>query len=188
MPLAWQLHKAAANGEVECLAVLKEFGAIHIPNMQGNFPCHWAAQNSKLDALRFLAENYDVDMLVKNTFGRSTLTEAFQTNNADIIEFCLSHDSSSEERLLEPSSELVSSATSSNYPGDADCDKTSSDTQHAVLHCMCLDKGVIPTRTVRIRELPISRPDNPFGTDVAPQDDTTGWKCFLLSELGCSQC
>ena len=75
--------------------------AIHVPNSQGNFPLHWAAQNSKKEALRFIIENYEVDVLAKNFFGWSTLTEAFQKQDTDIIELGLSHDSANEEKLLE---------------------------------------------------------------------------------------
>ncbi len=32
------LHKAAANGEVECIKVLSSFGAKRLPNKSGNFP------------------------------------------------------------------------------------------------------------------------------------------------------
>ena len=35
---------SAANGEIECIKVLKEFNAKHIQNYEGNFPLHWAGK------------------------------------------------------------------------------------------------------------------------------------------------
>lgn len=39
------LHRASANGHVLCLSILKEFNAVYKPNLEGNTPAHWAAQN-----------------------------------------------------------------------------------------------------------------------------------------------
>lgn len=93
------LHRAAANGHIQCLCTLKEFGANYVANAEGNFPAHWAAQNAKLAALQFLIEAYDVDMLAKNSAGRSVLTEAFASKDTECIEACLSHPSAHEDRL-----------------------------------------------------------------------------------------
>ncbi len=90
------MHKAAANGNVNCMKVLKSFGANYVVNNEGNFPAHWAAQNGKLAALQFLVDNYDVDMLAKNSVGRSILTEAFASKDEQSIELCLSHPSANE--------------------------------------------------------------------------------------------
>lgn len=74
------MHKAAANGEIKCLKVLKEYGATHKSNSQGNLPIHWAAQNLKKESLVFLIDAYDsIDMLERNNMGISTLTDAFQS-------------------------------------------------------------------------------------------------------------
>ena len=95
------LHKASANGELECLVILKEYNAAYTANDGGNFPSHWAAQNGKLEALKFLVESYpEVHMLTKNRQGRSTLTDAFTCGDESVLEVCLSHDSSSEEELM----------------------------------------------------------------------------------------
>jgi predicted nicotinamide N-methyase len=177
------LHKACANGHVLCLATLKSFGAKHLPNKQGNYPLHWAVQNRKADALKYLVANYEVDMLAQNTFGISTLTEAFQTQDTELIEVCLSHSSSSEEKLIETTGD-----TATVQQEDADANETGEDgnsEKHAVLHQFGFegDPTLVP-RPVHIRELPISRADNPFGTDVAPEDDTTGlglWPASVLA-------
>ena len=95
------LHKACANGEMACLAILKEYDAAYTPNDGGNYPSHWAVQNGKLEALKFLVDKYsEVDMLVKNGQGRSTLTDAFTRGDESVLEVCLSHDSASEEELI----------------------------------------------------------------------------------------
>lgn len=173
------MHRAAANGEVGCLKVLKHFGAIHSQNLQGNYPMHWAALNAQEAALKFIFENYEVDVLVKNGNGRSTLSEAFQTQKTEIIEICLSHSSASEENLLKTDADTKVSV-------DGAYDK------NAVLHEMDFgsssinantSSNVAGKRNLKVRELPITRADNPFGSDTAPEDDTTGlglWPAAVL--------
>ena len=162
------MHQAAANGEVGCMKILKEFGARHTQNLQGNFPIHWAALNAQGSALKFLFDNYDVDVLMKNAAGRSTLSEAFQTQKTEIIEICLSHSSASEENLLKTDAD-----TRVTVDGD-------DSEMHAVVHEMDFSSSGSSKdaekrrRILRIRELPITRADSPFGSDTAPEDDTTG--------------
>lgn len=80
------VHKAAANGQVECLQILIKAGAIHKANGQGNYPIHWAAQNGQADALKLLLDSYpDADVLAQNGNGISTLTEAFNSNKQGIV-------------------------------------------------------------------------------------------------------
>ena len=83
------LHRAAANGEVTCMAILFKAGAQHNANFQGNYPIHWAALNGKPDSLQFLFDHYECDVLIQNQLGRSTLTEAFQSQSTSVIELCL---------------------------------------------------------------------------------------------------
>ena len=40
------IHRAAANGFVSCLAVLKEHKARYLENNEGNYPSHWASAHS----------------------------------------------------------------------------------------------------------------------------------------------
>lgn len=172
------MHRAAANGEVGCMKILKEFGSNHTQNLQGNFPIHWAALNAQEAALQFLFQSYDIDVLSKNSNGRSTLSEAFQTQKTEIIEICLSHPSASEENLLKTDAD-----TRITVDGD-DADK------HAVVHEMDFGSCVSSAtgkrsrenrRILKIRELPITRADSPFGSDTAPEDDTTGKLHNLLT-------
>lgn len=153
------LHKASANGHVNCLKILKDHGAEHVANNEGNYPIHWAAQNGNDAALKFLFDNYDVDVLASNSAGRTTLTEAFQSGNTESIAICMAHPSVTEERLL-PKNE----AEESEMKNEKDLIK------HAVSHKMCIYENEI----MKIRELPIIRADNPFGSDQNPEDDTTG--------------
>jgi hypothetical protein len=41
-----------------------------------------------------------VDVLQKNSFGRSALTEGFTSQNTNVIQLLLEHDSASEDRLI----------------------------------------------------------------------------------------
>lgn len=244
--------------------MLKEAGSRHVVNAQGNLPIHWAAQNGKLDAVKYLVENYeDIDMLVQNSFGRSVLTEAFQSQNADVIEVCLSHPSASEDKLMpqsarNPTASAGASAGVSNNmsanvtegdemnesDADNDDDEKAMDVdesndnpgnlhENAVYHWMSFLPKRKPQSTIaesmskslhisepsatntptvsnstenhdpsatisdasktsptaavpcmRIRELPITRADNPFGSDTSPELDTTGlgiWPASVLA-------
>lgn len=177
------LHKAAANGEDACLKVLHSFGAKYTKNGQGNTPAHWAAQNGKTTALKFIVENFEVDVLAKNDLGRSILTEAFQSKNTDCIEICLSHDSASEERLINPDGKKPTEGTATTE-ANTKMDTTEADTNestvldeaNAVTHTMQFGESV----QVKVRELPITRADNPFGSETAPEDDTTG-RCNIFT-------
>lgn len=186
------VHKASANGEVSCLQVLKDFGAEYSANAEGNLPTHWAAQNAKVDALRFLIETYGdkVDVLAQNRFGRSSLTEAFQSQNEAVIELCLSHPSANEERLLPggKSNDKKQTLDESLEGMEISEEEMAMSPeqyleQHAVIHNMALLSGV-PSEQLVIRELPITRADDPFGTESAPEDDTTGlglWPAAVLA-------
>ncbi len=170
------LHRAAANGEVKCILVLKELGALHIPNKEGNYPIHWAAQNAKADSLKTLFDNYEVDVLAKNNAGRSTLTDAFDSKEVAAIELCLSHSSASEERLIETND--ANAKVVEDKEGDKESSaKTYDVDEHAVSHQMKFRSDIV----VRIRELPITRADHPFGSESAPEDDTTGSHTKLRS-------
>lgn len=169
------LHKAAANGQVGCLKILHAAGAKYVKNSTGNTPAHWAAQNAKDGALKFIIDHYAVDVLAKNDLGRSILTEAFQSKSTECIELCLSHDSASEERLINPekpqkSREENAAAEAETMMETDEQDETAQAEANAVTHTMQFGAVVV----VKVRELPITRADNPFGTDTAPEDDTTG--------------
>ena len=196
------LHRAAANGQAGCLKVLKEFGSIHRPNVQGNLPIHWAALNGQVESLKYLFDHYDVDVLTKNDAGRSTLTEAFQSQKTEVIEICLSHPSATEEKLMEtesPDAKLVTTMDENDTNDDMDVDRDPAyDEKNAVVHEMDFSSSIpkeatehtkttttSPTKriTLKIRELPITRADNPFGSESNPDADTTGLGIWPASVL-----
>lgn len=215
------MHMAAANGHVVCLGILKQFGAQYKQNNGGNFPIHWAVQNAQLKAFQFLCDNYDVDVLAKNAAGRSTLTEAFTRGEASVLELCLSHPSSSEEKLMSTTSgqatvkldleeqedeeediseirkdtnrtigetvfdkSLPSGADGAASAVNSGSNELTYDIANSITHCMHLLNTLDGSdKPLYVRELPITRADNPFGSEVAPQDDTTGlglWPATVL--------
>ena len=88
------LHYASANGNIDCLDLLLQRGARHLPNSSGNTPLHWAVQNKHADAVRLLLSRAPgVDVLQKNRFGKSALTDAFTLETADITQLLLEHPS-----------------------------------------------------------------------------------------------
>jgi hypothetical protein len=162
----------------------------------------WAVQNQKLEAVSFFLESYEIDVLEKNAFGRSVLTDAFQTSNTDIIGLCLSHSSSSEERLLS-----VDAPTGGSVVMEGDQEEKGADQGEGVAQVVhefdfthlasafeslshsgdgqddSAPASPRPRKTLRIRELPITRADNPFGSEASPEDDTTGlgiWPSAVL--------
>ena len=82
--LSTPLHKACANGHVPCVQLLLTHDATLRPNASGNTPLHWAAANGHDKVVHLLLEHFDyedIDVLTKNNFGRSALTEGFASDN-----------------------------------------------------------------------------------------------------------
>jgi predicted nicotinamide N-methyase len=175
------LHMAAANGQLDCMQVLKRFNACLLSNSAGNLPTHWAAQNSKHEALRFLVENYeDIDMLTTNNAGRSVLTEAFQSQSTECIEIALAHSSSSEDRLIpDPSKVKVNVEDDDVCEEDEANNMDTTDADNSVTHLFRLTPTITPQ--LQIRELPITNPDDPFGKPSRPEDDSTGMAIWPAS-------
>jgi hypothetical protein len=153
----------------------------------------WAVQNQKLDALQFFLENYEVDVLQKNSFGRSILTDAFQSSNTDVIAMCLNHSSSTEERLLsvDQKENFKVSNESKGDEAEGGAEGEEKGDSNEVIHEFdfsldSLEESDSPSKErvlLKVRELPITRADHPFGSETAPEDDTTGlgiWPASLL--------
>jgi uncharacterized protein len=181
------LHRASANGHVSCINVLLDHGAQHITNASGNYPIHWAAQNGQFEALKTLLSRCpDCDVLAQNSFGRSVMTEAFDSKNQDVIEICLSHPSAAEDRMLSNTAKDVSKDSikeEENEDEDA-ANASSSDAEAEAIHHEFNFNPNLSSQLIKIRELPIARADNPFGSDARPEDDTTGlgiWPASLLA-------
>ena len=90
------LHLASANGHKDCVKILMLKGAKDAPNKTGNYALHWAVQNQHLPVVKLLLEQESADILKKNSFGKSALTEAFGRDNADITAALLTHSSAKE--------------------------------------------------------------------------------------------
>lgn len=178
------------------MGILKESGIVYCQNNSGNTPLRtfrlcflcmyvilefnrhcssdWAVQNQKLEAAKFLVANFDgLDVLQQNSSGRGALTDAFQTGNVELIDVCLGHPSSTEDKLLDKMEDKVKLTDNTTVEGEGD--ETPSITHEFALS----SDPVYAGKTISIRELPITNADNPFGTDAAPEDDTTGSSYFV---------
>ena len=53
----------------------------------------WSVQLKQEDATAFLLQNYDLDVLERNGFGMSALSEGFKTDSVPVLQALLEHDS-----------------------------------------------------------------------------------------------
>jgi hypothetical protein len=128
-----------------------------------------------MDAAKFLIENFDnVDVLQKNGVGRSILTDAFTTEDSDLIALCLNHSSSTEERLIAVDENTTNSVKIVDESGEE------SSQQKSITHELKLFET---EQNLFIRELAILNADNPFGSETRPEDDTTGSISYVLLSL-----
>lgn len=154
------LHMAAANGHEAVVKLLLSQGAsVRLENKAGNTPLHWAASNGKQHIVEILLKESEVDVLQRNRFGRSALTEGFTSENTEVVKSLLEHESATEERLI----------------ATAGGENENSSVTHA------LQFGNIK---FKVRELAIaqSSQDTILGQE-RPEDDTTGlgiWAASLI--------
>ena len=89
------LHRAAANGHVDTVRLLAARGAAWRANASGSTPLHWAAVNGHAPVVAALLECWDgeLDVLAKNAFGKSALTEAINHGHEDLARALLTHRS-----------------------------------------------------------------------------------------------
>jgi len=206
------LHMAAANGHIHVAEALLETGvATHTINEAENTPLHWAAANGHEKMVELLLLKVpDIDVLVKNKFGRSALTEGFTSQNTELVKFLLEHDSASEERLIQgiaspPSDPNMSHNTGliqngkenseySNKNQSTEAEKNSRSCH--IIHQFAFGVGTSHAKQVmeessslNIRELPIDHADDPFGQK--PEHDTTGygiWAASLIMSQWMASC
>ena len=153
---AW--HMAAGNGHTRVLELLQlvSTASSNATNKAGNTPLHWATTNGHQAAVQFLLKLPQVDVLQRNQFGRSILTEGFARQNTELVQVLLEHDSAAEERLVQ---------------------STESGPTESVTHELILSG--IP---VQIRELPMATSDKDRILGQAdPNDDTTGFGLWAAS-------
>jgi len=161
------LHKASANGHVAIVKILAQHGAAHTPNASGNYPLHWAVQQGQHHVTRVLLEAFpDIDVLAQNSFGRSVSTEAFATNNAELVELVLQHSSA---KKLEPAGESDDDAEAADGAAE----------EAEVTHAF---EFVRDTPAVHLRELAhlgSDEVDRVLG--ASPDDDKTGLQLWAAS-------
>jgi len=164
------LHKACANGHTSVVELLLRQGnAKLVSNASGNTPLHWAAANGHHEIVFVLLQHYnneEIDVLQKNSFGRSALTEGFGSKSTETAKFLLEHDSASEEKLLAGGKELNDEEVNEqNLP------------KNSIIHEFCFGSNHL----VKIQELPIATNDenNPLGDTAV--EDTTGLGIWCAS-------
>lgn len=161
------LHMASANGHTNIVKLLViQYGHAFTANASGNTPLHWAAANGHASVVKFWTNQsiVEVDVLTKNNFGRSALTEGFSSEKEDVVKALLEHDSASEENLL---------ATGGQKNENGEEEELDSH-----IHTF-FDKD----KPLKIRELAMKNADNPFADTERPDQDTTGlsiWSASLV--------
>ena len=161
------LHMASANGHTSVVKLLvKQYGHPFTTNLSGNTPLHWAAANGHASVVKFWTSQsiVEVDVLTKNNFGRSALTEGFSSEKEDVVKALLEHDSASEEKLL---------ATGSEKNENGGQEQLDSHVHNF------FDKD----QPLKIREMAMKNADNPFADTERPDQDTTGlsiWSASLV--------
>lgn len=112
------LHMACGNGHFECVLLLIHFGARHLANKTGNYPLHWAVQNKHIKVVKALLKKFDdIDVLSRNEFGRGCVTEAFQTQDTELVSLLLEHKSATEELLAKGTGVEPEAETETNLNG-----------------------------------------------------------------------
>jgi len=144
-----------------------QYGHSFTKNSSGNTPLHWAAANGHASVVEFWTSQsiIEVDVLEKNNFGRSALTEGFSSEKEDVVKAILEHDSASEEKLL---------STGGGGKGENGEEEILDSHIHKLF-----DKE----QPLKIRELAMKNADNPFADTERPDQDTTGlsiWSASLV--------
>ena len=180
------LHMAAANGHLAVVETLLEQKPQHtMTNHAGNTPLHWAAANGHDEVVKVLVNLPDVDVLQKNEFGRSVLTEGFTSEKTEVIKHLLEHDSAAEERLVQGGKEVdVEDEEGEEKENASDNAKDPSAKakakQNTVVHEFnFLLQSNDNAPPMLVRELPIPNTQDPFGD--RPELDTTGYGIWAAS-------
>jgi predicted nicotinamide N-methyase len=118
-----------------------------------------------------LKHDVKADVLQRNAFGRSALTEGFTSQNTSVINSLLEHDSATEEKLM-------------NAPGSSSCKEEGEQGEGEMGDDGVTHEFIFLDRQLRVRELPIARGDGEAILGQSnPSDDTTGlgiWAASLV--------
>ena len=208
------LHKACANGHTSTVQLLLSRNATHIQNNSGNTPLHWAAGAGHDVVVELLLDHYDalstqsttattdkdnnsttkqhkqLDVLLKNNFGRSALTEGFTSGSTKTVNHLLNHDSAEENKLIGGlDKEDVNNESEANDIATGGTKKEGK--KKGIVHEFDFLRGDTESEikssneesssrpSVLIRELPIKHADNPFGQKAI--EDTTGLGIWCAS-------
>eukprot|EP00638_Chattonella_subsalsa_P016027 CAMPEP_0117847616 /NCGR_PEP_ID=MMETSP0949-20121206/19847_1 /TAXON_ID=44440 /ORGANISM="Chattonella subsalsa, Strain CCMP2191" /LENGTH=435 /DNA_ID=CAMNT_0005694151 /DNA_START=80 /DNA_END=1388 /DNA_ORIENTATION=+ len=170
---------ASCNGHLDVVKYLISQGAEFLENSSGNTPLHWASQNSQTEVVKFLTHHFQsIDVLKRNTFGKSALSDAFASGKTEIINEILEHPSANEEALM------GSQGGGADDLNDEckDADKQEVSTENSIVHTFNFMEGAKNNsaneeteeaegaKLVLIRELAIQNADSPFGE--TPDQDT----------------
>lgn len=124
-------------------------------NASGNTPLHWAVQNQHPEVVRVLLERLGdgVDVLARNAFGKSVLTEGFGGRDQGILTMLLEHSSAEEERLLMGKKGGEGGGMEEEWQQQADEEGEGGGEEEAIVHRLVLDPEGAPDRVLSIREL-----------------------------------
>lgn len=160
-------------------------------NESGNTPLHWAVQNQHEKVVRvLLAKLGNVDVLARNSFGKSVLTEGFSGKNQEVLKMLLEHSSADEDALMggmgdkgkDDNGMDVAVSMGENAAGEGGPNAAAAAAEgEGLVHHFVMDREKEPDRVLRVREMEIKHADDPFGQ--APADDTTGlgvWSASLV--------
>lgn len=203
------LHMSCANGHFDLVRFLLEYNCSYIMNNNKNSPLHYACSQGHVKCVELLLchqphppnngddSYYKIDVLSKNSFGRSALTEGFgfaqNTNNNNnnssnddlktrLVGLLLEHESAEEERLIGGTAAQHNDNNNNNEATDSSKAKEE-EAQGGVIHDFTfLSNPQQPKqnkKSLKIRELPIEHPDDPFG--ASPEEDTTGLGIWCAS-------
>mmetsp|Transcript_30032 Transcript_30032/g.39509 ORF Transcript_30032/g.39509 Transcript_30032/m.39509 type:complete len:485 (-) Transcript_30032:287-1741(-) len=181
---------ASCNGHLDVVKYLISQGAEFLENSSGNTPLHWASQNSQTEVVKFLTHHFQsIDVLKRNTFGKSALSDAFASGKTEIINEILEHPSANEEALM--GSQGGGADDLNDECKDADKQAAEVSTENSIVHTFNFMEGAKNNsaneeteeaegaKLVLIRELAIQNADSPFGE--TPDQDTTGYGLWSAS-------
>eukprot|EP00040_Diaphanoeca_grandis_P023304 m.126570 g.126570 ORF g.126570 m.126570 type:complete len:442 (+) comp29209_c0_seq2:117-1442(+) len=202
------LHMACANGHLDCVELLLKSGAEYKTNDNGNTPLHWAVLNKHIDITKVLLTKCEsADVLHKNSFGKSALTEAFGVGIADLTQLLLEHKSADK---LETDAEKkpdaaptptpnaneegnnndnTDSTPTTDTPEVQEAPKVSTDATSAAeskvvqsyIYDFNFSSDKIPGPSVKVREVATDWSGEIFSGSKTASDDTTGMQVWATS-------